>query len=195
MNIHSWLIFTRRFLCYILWSNKHGILSSPSVHRLSCKTEQCHDVMQISQYSIIVISYNLYFWNVWHGNSPRTAHKFDPDAPEIEPILPEGIGIWSDVPIEIRENDGCFSAGIASNSTKGHDERCCCWNFGWYGSSIRIFPHRLKNKAIAATHSTNTATTMSTSSVRTITFGPTTKRNNFHLVRLTMKIQLNASEL
>ena len=90
-------------------------------------------------------------------------YTLGPDGPEIEPIRPL-VGICNEQPIEMRENDGCFSAGIASISTSGHDDRCCCWNFGWYGSNMRIFPQRLKNKAIAATHSSNTATTMSTSS-------------------------------
>lgn len=52
-------------------------------------------------------------------------------------------------------------------STIGQLGLCSWWNFGWYGSNIRIFPHRLKNNAIAATHSTSTNITMSASSALT----------------------------
>lgn len=59
-----------------------------------------------------------------------------------------------------------------ASSTIGQLGRCSSsWNFGWYGSSMRILPHRLKNNAIAATQSIMTHMTMNASSVR-ITIGP-----------------------
>lgn len=107
--------------------------------------------------------------NSWH--LPRTAYRFGPDGPDIELKWPAGI--CNDIPIDMRDNEvRCFSGDNDSISTNGQEDRCCCWNFGWYGSSIRIFPQRLKNRAIAPTHNISTATTMRTSSVRTIIFGP-----------------------
>lgn len=62
-----------------------------------------------------------------------------------------------------------------ANSTMGQLGRCSSsWNFGWYGSSMRILPHRLKNNAMAATHSIITHMTINASSVR-ITIGPATR--------------------
>ena len=46
---------------------------------------------------------------------------------------------------------------------------CCCWNFGWYGSNILIFPHRLKNNAIAAAQRRRTSITIKASSALTMT--------------------------
>lgn len=52
-------------------------------------------------------------------------------------------------------------------STIGQLDLCCCWNLGWYGSNIRILPHRLKNSAMAAIHKTSTSSTIRASSART----------------------------
>lgn len=103
---------------------------------------------------------------------PRTVYKLVPGDPENE-LNRAVVGFGNDAPIDTRENDGLCT----SISTSGQDARCCCWNFGWYGSSIRILPHRLKNNVIAATHKSSTANTINTSSVRTIIFGPSPATN------------------
>lgn len=71
----------------------------------------------------------------------------------------------------------CPIDGSWSMSTRGHDDLCFASNFGWYGSNMRIFPHRLKNNAIAPTHRISTKITIKASSGLTIIFGSVGKKN------------------
>lgn len=78
-------------------------------------------------------------------------------------------------------NDGNGSISISDN---GQDPRCFASNFGWYGSNIRILPQRLKNNAIAPTHSINTKITIKASSGLTIIFGSEIKQKELNLKKL-----------
>lgn len=121
----------------------------------------------------------LRFFAYSNRNLPRTAYML---GPEMDPKWPDGI--CNDMPIDIRENDvrWWLIGDRDSISTSGQEDRCACWNFGWYGSNILILPQRLKNNAIAATHNINTSTTIRTSSARTIIFGPSENLDFFVVV-------------
>lgn len=86
--------------------------------------------------------------------------------------LHAGIFKLPTIPIDILDTDARGCECNESISTSGQEDLCCCWNFGWYGSSIRILPQRLKNKTIEPTHSISTTPTIRTSSVRMMSFGP-----------------------
>lgn len=86
-------------------------------------------------------------------------------------------------PRDIFERDDlCGTGGRSkSRSTSGQEPRCCWMNFGWYGSSIRILPHRWKNRPIAQTHSTSTKITIRASSGLTTMFGPDSSKGSVEL--------------
>lgn len=63
VNIHSWLVFTRRFLCNELWSNEHGILSTSVVHWLSYRSKM--KKMMICGQRLIFFILDLVFWQLF----------------------------------------------------------------------------------------------------------------------------------